>query len=136
MMERAVLVVDGDRKLRAAVRKILREAGYRVFEAATGLEALVICACRPIDLMLTELALSGIGGIQLAEAVRERFPSVRILGMSADPPSSPAGPIMECLKKPVDSAELLARVRQRLAVPPKKRAATASPSVRWSERQG
>ncbi len=136
MRERVVLVVDGDRKVRALVKRVLREAGYRVFEATTGLETLAICACRPIDLILTDLALSGIGAAQLAEAVRERFPSVSILGMSAHPEINPPGPIRECLRKPLDAAHLLARVHEHLAVPPKKRAATASPVLRWSEKQG
>lgn len=136
MTGRAVLVVDPDRKVRARVRSVLRAAGYRVFEAASALEALVICACRPIELLLTELELGGISGAELARAVGERFPTVAVVGMGV-PESLAAGETMrERLAKPLDNECLKACVERLLQAPPRKQVAGASTALRWFEKRG
>jgi CheY-like chemotaxis protein len=58
--------------------------GYTVIEAGSGAEA--VCAAegeqRPIDLLLTDVVMPGMGGRELADAVRRRCPGVRVLYMS------------------------------------------------------
>lgn len=135
MTEQVVLVVDPDGKARRMVKGWLRGAGWRVLEAATGLQALAVCACRRVDLVLAELELAGIRGGELAAALVERFPAVVILGMSAQPPVRPPDGVSEVIGKPLDAETLLARIRQRLAAPPKKQAASAAPALGRVRRQ-
>jgi|YNPBryBLVA2012_1023415.scaffolds.fasta_scaffold01165_2 CheY-like chemotaxis protein len=136
MTEPAVLVVDPDRESRARVKSLLRGQGRRVLEAAGALEALAVCACRPVEAVVTELDLPGIGGEALAAALSERFPAVLVIALSARPIESPPAGIAEVLGKPVPAAALLACLHRRLAAPPKKQAAAAASRAQSLRKQG
>jgi two-component system cell cycle response regulator len=76
-----VLVVDDARTVRRLLTGFLRRAGYQVFAAADGEEALARLAQRPIDVVVTDLNMPRRGGLELLEAVRqlEQPPEVIIL---------------------------------------------------------
>ncbi|MFQ5537176.1 MAG: response regulator [Gemmatimonadota bacterium] len=80
-----VLVVDDDPAVLRVASKVLERAGYEVFEANSGSEAMEIMESRngDIDLLLTDVVMPGMSGRQLGELARTRFPDVRILYMSA-----------------------------------------------------
>jgi CheY-like chemotaxis protein len=76
-----VLVVEDHAGARSMVARMLRGLGYTVLTAETaalGLEHLERRA-GDVDLLLTDVVLSGIGGRELSEVVAERYPSVRVL---------------------------------------------------------
>ena len=81
-----VLVVDDQRVARRLVHRILSEAGYRVFEAQDGVEALdvfsVVC---PVDLVLVDVVMPRLDGAALVRELLERRPEQRVLYMSAYP---------------------------------------------------
>lgn len=67
-----VLLVEDDPVLRSVTRRTLKENGYKVLEAATGSEALLIAEEREkgkIDLILADIVLPGMNGFDLAERV-------------------------------------------------------------------
>jgi CheY-like chemotaxis protein len=76
----SVLVVEDQDPVRRQARRILEDHGYAVREAATGNEALA--TWEPVDVLITDVVMPGIGGQQLAEAARERTPGVRVVYMS------------------------------------------------------
>jgi len=81
-----VLVVDDEPDLRSIVAEMLASRGYRVIQAADGLEALAACAAAAdIRLILSDSALSGFGGAELVRRVRLLRPRVRIILMSGRP---------------------------------------------------
>jgi two-component system, cell cycle sensor histidine kinase and response regulator CckA len=84
-----VLVADDEPALRAAAARVLRGAGYQVLEAGHGAEALAVAdaAGARIDVLVTDVVMPGLGGVELAERVAERDPGVRIVYMSGYPQS-------------------------------------------------
>ncbi len=81
---RTVLVVDDDRTLRHAIASLLHDAGYRIEQAGDGPEALGALRERPVDVMLLDIGLPGMSGLDvLAEARRVAAPP-RVVMMTAD----------------------------------------------------
>jgi len=76
-----ILVVEDDDDVRAYTKEILRELGYSILEAATGLAALRVLEAHPeIDLLFTDVGLpGGMNGRQLADEARRRRPDLKIL---------------------------------------------------------
>ena len=67
---RRVLVVDDSRMQRRILAAQLARVGYEVLEAATGEEALQICASRPVDLVLSDWVMPGMSGLDFCRAFR------------------------------------------------------------------
>ncbi|MDQ2670477.1 MAG: PAS domain S-box protein [Gemmatimonadota bacterium] len=79
-----VLVAEDEPGVRAFTEQVLSEAGYYVLTAASGEEALRVAAdhAGPIDLLLTDVVMSGINGRVLSERLAETRPSVPVMYMS------------------------------------------------------
>ena len=81
-MSKRVLVVDDDPSLREALARSLEEhADVRV--AATAEEALATIGAAPPDVILSDVRMPGLDGLELLRIVRERAPSVDVIMMSA-----------------------------------------------------
>lgn len=111
-----VLVVDDEPIVRDVFRRWLTRAGYTVIEASSGGEAVVrMTAGGRIDLLITDLTMPGMDGIQLTTHVREwwpRIPVIMVTGYSTYDVES--GPDL-VLEKPVRGNELIAAVQRLLA---------------------
>jgi DNA-binding NarL/FixJ family response regulator len=79
-----LVLVDDDRALRLALHELLADAGYDVVgEAGNGADGLsVISEVRP-DVVLLDLRMPGIGGVEVARELRQRSPNVRVIMFSA-----------------------------------------------------
>ncbi|MBO9334459.1 MAG: GAF domain-containing protein [Roseiflexus sp.] len=116
-----ILVVDDDADVRRMLQILLTNAGYRVSLAATGEEALAYLELVTPDLVLLDVALPGVDGCQVMEHIKSNpdrpfIPVILVTGHS-DPQSKVAAldaGADDFLVKPVDLAELLARVRAML----------------------
>jgi CheY-like chemotaxis protein len=77
----SVLVVEDDKEVRQLSVRILNRQGYRVWEANDGVEALRVCEQHkePIDLMLTDVVMPQMGGLELAEKVQPLRPQMKVL---------------------------------------------------------
>ncbi len=71
-----VLVVDDEPSVCRSCEKILTREGYDVTTAATGPEALEALDRTPFDLVFTDLKMADMGGMELLEVLRSRFPDV------------------------------------------------------------
>jgi CheY-like chemotaxis protein/anti-sigma regulatory factor (Ser/Thr protein kinase) len=79
-----VLVVEDDRAFRHAISTFLREAGHDVTEVADGRTALAMLAGQPYDVMLLDIGLPDISGLEILEEV-QRLPSPpRVVMITAD----------------------------------------------------
>lgn len=81
---RRILVVDDDRALRHALSTLLEEAGHTVVQASDGPEALATLAGGPMDLMLLDLGLPGMGGMEVLARVRALASPPRVVVLTAD----------------------------------------------------
>jgi PAS domain S-box-containing protein len=78
-----ILIVEDDPLVREMARRSLAEAGYEVMQAADGQTALdLVSRGARVDAVLTDLAMPGIGGRELARRLRESRPSLPVVFMS------------------------------------------------------
>jgi PAS domain S-box-containing protein len=109
-----ILLVDDDPDVRAVAVSMLESSGYEVIEAASGSAAAdqLTQGDRPIDLMVVDVAMPGINGVELAKIVRHTLPMLPVIFMTgyADANLLPASTRDEVLRKPFASGELEAAV--------------------------
>jgi DNA-binding NtrC family response regulator len=71
-----VLVVDDELSICRSSEKILTREGYEVKTTLTGSQALAMLEQEPFDILFTDLKMTEMGGMELLEALRSRFPDV------------------------------------------------------------
>ncbi len=113
-----VLIVDDDARFRRAMRKVLASEGYEVTEAPTGQRALETLRHSPRDLVLLDIIMPGMSGLDICRAVRE-FSDVPVLVVSVrnlerDKIEALDAGADDYVTKPFSLPELLARARAAL----------------------
>jgi CheY-like chemotaxis protein len=120
-----VLVVEDDEDVRTVICLILSEAGYNVYEAADGLEALNALKKRRYDAVLTDYHMPKMDGLELLDLVQAMWPHTPVIVASSDrllserTGDSLLAPAYAVLAKPFESAHLLAAVRSATTGMPK-----------------
>lgn len=69
-MEKKILIVDDCGTTRKLLGFIVKERGYRIIGASNGLEALEMIAQNPVDLVLTDLNMPQMDGLELSRTIR------------------------------------------------------------------
>lgn len=112
-----VLVAEDNVSVRSLVCRALKLRGYQVLEAMTGAEAFALASQHPgrIDLLVTDIAMPGMGGPELAMLVTKRDPRVRVLYVSGYAETATLhhdlrDPSTAFLEKPFTPARLVAKV--------------------------
>jgi len=77
-----VLIVDDDPALRQTMEAIVKSAGMNSITAGTGEEALETIRRSPVDVMLLDVQLPGVSGLQVLRQVRERHPDIGVIMVS------------------------------------------------------
>ena len=121
-MSGRVLVVDDSGLARRRVRGILETAGYEVLEAEDGMAAIESYFVSKPDIVLLDLVMKGMYGLEVLQRLRELDPDARVIVVSADVQTSThelvaQGGAAGFLVKPVDPNEVLALVRTTLGEP-------------------
>jgi two-component system cell cycle sensor histidine kinase/response regulator CckA len=112
-----ILLVEDEESVRALVRRTLEARGYRVLEAADGPQAVELALSRPVDLLLTDMVLPGMGGSEIAARIHAIHPRARVLYTSGYTDDVIVrGGLMErgaaFLEKPFTPAVLARKVRE------------------------
>ena len=109
--KRRILVVEDDAPVRDLLVRVLTEAGYLVVGAASGQEALQLAGQQgELDLLITDLVMRGMNGIEVARKLREDRPELPVLITSSYSPEQLGHnePIdAEFLEKPWGPGEVL-----------------------------
>ena len=120
-----VLVVDDDAAVRLVLAGLLSQAGYEALPAGSGPEALALLETRDVDVMLTDLSMPGMSGMQLVHKVAEREPGLPMIVLTAHGSVPVAVAAMKAgacdfMLKPFDRADVRRVVDKaiRLAAPP------------------
>lgn len=79
----SILVVDDEASLRTTLAANLELDGFDVVEASDGVEALALARTRAFDLVLTDIRMPGMNGVDLFRAIRQLHPTVPVLLMTA-----------------------------------------------------
>lgn len=121
------LVVDDDALLRRVVRSALVQGGFDVAQVGTGRDALSLATAYELDVIVTDLEMPGMGGLELLRALRDRQLDTPLVVMSGAPEARRELIIesgaFSFLAKPFGMEELLrvarsAVERGRIAPPP------------------
>jgi CheY-like chemotaxis protein len=116
-----VLVVDDESAIADTLAEILKRTGYTAMPAYDAEEALETALLVPPELLITDVVLPGMSGIELAIKIRRIFPDCKILLFSGQAATADllasanhTGHKFELLSKPVHPSELLAWASQSL----------------------
>ncbi len=113
-----ILVVNDKEAICNVVRQMLEKADSRVLEAHDAEEALEICrqSRERIDLLLTDVMMSGVGGRALVERAAPFRPRMKVIYMSGNVDillgQGVLTPGMAYLRKPITQSELLSKLRE------------------------
>lgn len=119
-----ILLVDDEELLRAGVQEMLEMSGYTVITAPNGHEAMVCLNQHAIDLVITDLVMPKMDGVDFVEQLREIWPDVPVIVVSGSTrnimqrygidsiqvPGADAS-----LSKPFKGADLLSQIKSLLA---------------------
>jgi len=83
MARSRILVVDDDPASRDLLRKVLATEGHQVVQAADGREALAELQRQPADLVVSDIRMPDVDGVQLLERLREVAPDVPVILVTA-----------------------------------------------------
>jgi PAS domain S-box-containing protein len=113
-----ILLTEDEAGVRGYVRHILERHGYHVAEASNGLEAMDVVHRYPgpIHLLLTDVVMPEVGGVELAAQFATVYPGVPVLYMSGynDRLWMESEKTVDYIQKPFASTTLLARIRELL----------------------
>jgi CheY-like chemotaxis protein len=120
-MRPVVLVVDDESVIADTLTQILSQSGYAAITAYDGDEALELALQTPPEMLITDVILPGMNGIDLAIKIRRIFPDCKILLFSGQAATvdllataNGAGHHFNLLNKPIHPKDLLAKVSQGL----------------------
>ncbi len=118
----SVLVVDDERNIADTLTWILQAEGYAVRAAYNGSVALAMARDNPPEVILTDVLMPGMSGIELAIKARGEFPRCHVLLSSGQAASADMledarkrGHDFEVLAKPVEPEDLIKRIADLLA---------------------
>jgi len=114
-----ILIIDDEPEVRAVLKEFLEAQGHTVVEAADGPTGLARCEAERVDLVLTDIAMPGMSGWEVAAALksRRRLPIGVITGWAAqvDPAQTAAAGVDFIVAKPFQLDEVLRCVAEALA---------------------
>jgi DNA-binding NtrC family response regulator len=113
-----ILIVEDEAIVRLAFAQLLRSHGHEVIEVGDGKDALALLDRLPVDLVITDMVLPNLNGLNLVSLIRARWPTMPIVFISGYL-SQRAGEIIlsgsaHFFQKPVRPSALLATVQRLL----------------------
>ena len=107
-----VLIVDDEDELVSALVERLDLRGFRAKGVTTGTDALAYLATTPCDVVLLDVKMPGLGGLEVIEKIKEEHPSLEVIlltghGSSQDAEKGMQLGAFECLMKPVKIDDLV-----------------------------
>ncbi len=113
-----ILVIEDDPSIRLLTQEILSEAGYAIYTVSTGEDGLRFLQTTPVDLIVTDLMMEGLSGVELLYALRKlKIPVITISGLSREVIIDELLSEMHVrgvLQKPFKEADLLDKVSHAL----------------------
>ena len=77
-----VLLVEDDELVRYALTELLEEAGHQVFVRENGYKIIEYVECNPVDIVLTDIVMPEVDGIEVLTAMRKSFPDLPVIALS------------------------------------------------------
>jgi CheY-like chemotaxis protein len=77
-----ILVIDDDENVLTLMRRMLEPEGYDVLDAPDGRNGLRLCSCRHVDLVITDIIMPEMEGLEVIMGLRREMPDVKIIAVS------------------------------------------------------
>ncbi len=134
----SILIVDDDRLTRLMLGTILEGGGYRVTAASDGAEALRLTSEARFDLVLLDIWMPGMSGLEVLERLRRLAAPPRVIILTSDETpemllAAVRGQASRYLTKPVEAAALLEVVAEELNAPERPHIEVLSARPDWVE---
>ncbi len=115
-----ILVVDDEASIRDLCARVLSRNGFEVTLASTGEDAVTRLQAAPYDLVISDIRMPGISGIDVLTTAKTLYPTIHVIlitgfGTSEVADRATQGGVYRILTKPFDALELLGMVRKILA---------------------
>lgn len=118
-----ILVAEDEVMIRNIVRHLMESEGHEVLAAADGEEALALSRSYSgaIDLLITDLIMPRLNGMELIRQLLQERPNIRVLVMSGRSPDEvgPLSTVHPIMRKPFIAADFREKVREILNQPPR-----------------
>jgi two-component system NtrC family response regulator len=116
-----ILIVDDEKNYPTILGEVIKEEGFEPVTAPSGLIALDILRSEPIDLVLTDVMMPGMDGIELLEQIKELDPTLPVMVMTAHGSVERAVEAMQkgaftYILKPFDNETLVAHITKAIAI--------------------
>lgn len=114
-----IMVVEDEKDVREFLHEELSDAGFRVMAVKDGVDAIVTAAEQSFDLVLLDMLMPGLDGIQTLKVLQKIAPTMPIIGLTGYvgrgymAQASAYG--VTCLSKPLNIDELLGEIQEALA---------------------
>ncbi|MCK5096540.1 MAG: response regulator, partial [Desulfobacteraceae bacterium] len=82
-MAASIIIVDDEKHYPLILKEVLAEEGYLSYPASSGMEALDILSQERIDLVLTDVKMPGMDGVELLAKIKEINPDIPVIVMTA-----------------------------------------------------
>jgi two-component system, NtrC family, sensor kinase len=112
-----VLLMDDEDDFRAALARRMTRRGIEVCDAASGEEGLKMLEQRPADVVILDVKMPGMGGVEALHHIKERYPSTEVIMLTGhastqDGVEGIKAGAFDYLTKPIEFEHLLAKIRQ------------------------
>jgi CheY-like chemotaxis protein len=118
---KTVLVIEDDDLVRFSITAYLEDSGFAIIEARDGQEGVALASQGQADLVITDLHMPGMNGLEVVNRIRGQFPALPVIvmtgaGDAASAAEASAQGAQACLFKPLVKMELLVQtIRSLLA---------------------
>ena len=117
-----ILIVDDNPEITQALRETLEEASHEVMAVTTGEEGIRMCRETSFDIVITDVGMPGISGLETSRAIRALRPTTRIILMTAwdvrlSPQQMEESAASLAIQKPFEKARILSAIEELLSPP-------------------
>lgn len=114
-----ILIVDDNCFIRKSLKQLLAISGYIVNTSDSGANALELMEKKKYDMVVSDIVMEGINGIELLKQIKEKYPHLPVLLISAYPSLDTSIEALrlgafDYIKKPIDYNEILFKIRNAL----------------------
>ncbi|MFX3624409.1 MAG: response regulator [Ectobacillus sp.] len=120
-MEGKILIVDDQYRIRILLNEVFQKEGYKTYQAANGFQAIDIVKKDKPDLVILDMKIPGMDGIEILKRLKEIEPDIKVILMTAYgeldmiQEAKDLGALMH-FAKPFDIDEMRKAVRQQITV--------------------
>lgn len=117
-MAATILIIEDDASVRMLLARVLEDAGYQVYEAANGRQGLERFHTQPVDLVVTDLEMPEMNGLEVILELTRAFLNVKVIAMSGQSATELSKAKLlgarQTFEKPLDLPALLHTVQYEL----------------------